>query len=131
MSVIGRKLRSVEGSRVAFRCPGCDEMHVIKVGPAHDPGNCWGYNGDPDAPTFTPSILVRTGHYATGGQPGNCYCDYAERHPEREPMPDGWICKQCHSFVTNGRILFLGDCSHHLAGQTVDLPDLRTDEDLE
>ncbi|SHF03280.1 hypothetical protein SAMN02745157_1480 [Kaistia soli DSM 19436] len=28
----------------------------------------------------------------------------------------------CHSFVTNGRIQFLGDCAHELAGQTVDLP---------
>ena len=24
---------------------------------------------------------------------------------------------------TDGRIQFLGDCTHHLAGQTVDLPD--------
>lgn len=29
----------------------------------------------------------------------------------------------CHSFVTDGRIQFLGDCTHSLAGQTVDLPD--------
>ena len=29
----------------------------------------------------------------------------------------------CHSFVTDGRIQFLGDCTHKLAGQTVDLPD--------
>jgi hypothetical protein len=26
-------------------------------------------------------------------------------------------------FVTDGRIQFLGDCTHALAGQTVDLPD--------
>ena len=31
--------------------------------------------------------------------------------------------KVCHSFVTNGRIQYLGDCTHKLAGQTVDLPD--------
>lgn len=30
----------------------------------------------------------------------------------------------CHSFVRNGRVEFLGDCTHELAGQTVDLPDL-------
>ena len=29
----------------------------------------------------------------------------------------------CHTFVTDGRIQFLGDCTHALAGQTVDLPD--------
>ena len=30
----------------------------------------------------------------------------------------------CHSFVTDGRIQFLGDCTHDLAGHTVELPDL-------
>jgi hypothetical protein len=27
----------------------------------------------------------------------------------------------CHSFITNGKIQFLSDCKHELAGQTVDL----------
>ena len=31
----------------------------------------------------------------------------------------------CHSFVRNGRIEFLGDCTHGLAGKTVDLPKWR------
>ena len=42
-------------------------------------------------------------------------------------MPDG--TKVCHSFIRDGRIQFLGDCTHHLAGQTVDLPDF-TEEEL-
>ena len=29
----------------------------------------------------------------------------------------------CHSFVTDGRIQFLGDCTHKLAGQTVNIPE--------
>jgi hypothetical protein len=32
------------------------------------------------------------------------------------------VDRVCHSFVVDGRIQFLGDCTHHLAGQTVDLP---------
>jgi len=44
-----------------------------------------------------------------------------------EPPPDGkrypGADVVCHSFVTDGRIQFLGDCTHTLAGQTVDLPD--------
>jgi len=36
--------------------------------------------------------------------------------------PDG-IPSVCHSFVTDGRIQFLTDCTHALAGQTVDIPD--------
>jgi hypothetical protein len=30
----------------------------------------------------------------------------------------------CHSFVRNGHIEFLSDCTHELAGQTVALPEL-------
>ena len=30
----------------------------------------------------------------------------------------------CHSYITDGRIQFLGDCKHALKGQTVDLPEL-------
>lgn len=29
----------------------------------------------------------------------------------------------CHSFIINGKIQFLGDCWHKLAGQTVDIPE--------
>jgi hypothetical protein len=32
----------------------------------------------------------------------------------------------CHSFVTDGRIQFLNDCTHALAGQTVDLPEVES-----
>jgi len=31
---------------------------------------------------------------------------------------------RCHSFVTDGKIRYLNDCSHELAGQTVELPEL-------
>ena len=54
----------------------------------------WTFNGDLERPTFHPSVLVRGG-------------------------PDDLVC---HSFVTDGRIQYLGDSTHHLAGQTVDLP---------
>jgi Family of unknown function (DUF6527) len=30
---------------------------------------------------------------------------------------------RCHSFVRDGKIEFLSDCTHALAGQTVELPD--------
>lgn len=43
--------------------------------------------------------------------------------------PGGWswngdppVEKRCHSWVTEGRIEFLADCTHSMAGQTVDLP---------
>ena len=112
MSALGSKLRRVEGGRVAFWCPGCGSAHQITVDGSRRP--CWGFNGDGDAPTFTPSILVRTGHYF---EPHGKHCD-------KSGDPD-WPCDCvcCHSFVTAGRIQFLADCTHALAGQTVDLPD--------
>jgi hypothetical protein len=30
----------------------------------------------------------------------------------------------CHTFVTDGQIQYLGDCTHALAGQTVDLQEM-------
>lgn len=107
MGALSPILRSVEGGRVAFWCPGCDECHAITVGPLHSPGNNWGYNGDPDAPTFTPSLLV-----SYNGPDAGQIDDGGHRAPPAI----------CHSFVTDGQIQFLGDCIHALAGQTVAIP---------
>ncbi len=79
----------------AFRCPGCGNAHMIRTAGAHQP--VWSFNGDVENPTVSPSILVN---------PGN-----DTRYP------------RCHSFVRDGKIQFLADCTHALAGQTVDIPD--------
>lgn len=114
-------LRSAEGGHLLFRCPGCDELHMIRVAEGTGPG--WGYNGNPDAPTFTPSVLVTSGHYTPGGRPDKgCWCTYNAAKIEKGEEPSDFKCGVCHSFVTDGRIQFLGDCTHALAGQTVDLP---------
>ena len=109
---VGTKLNRLSDGSLMFWCSGCDTAHRVTVGDG--PGPRWGWNGSGDAPTFTPSILVRTGHYF---QPDGKHCDRSG-DPE---WPCDCIC--CHSFVTDGRIQFLGDCTHGLAGQTVDLPD--------
>ncbi|MGA4552393.1 DUF6527 family protein [Methylorubrum aminovorans] len=94
-------LRRAAGGRLLFWCPGCDGAHAVNVG--HGPGPRWGFNGNDERPTFTPSVLVRY----DGADAGK----------------DGAPPAVCHSFVTDGRIQFLGDCTHALAGQTVPLPD--------
>jgi hypothetical protein len=58
----------------------------------------WTFNGDFDNPTFTPSVKVEVGHY---------------------PDPPD----VCHFFVTDGKIQYLNDCTHKLAGQTIELLD--------
>lgn len=105
---------------MAFDCPGCGEVHVLPVAPAADghPRPIWGYNGDPVRPTFTPSVLTRSGHHMDGDKK-ECWCNYKARTGRKSPF----TCGICHSFVTDGQIQFLDDCTHALAGQTVPLPD--------
>jgi len=97
-------------SGISFHCPGCDQRHSVRT-----VGNyAWGWNGSVEKPTLTPSVMV------TGVVPLT-----AEEHTSvmrgepHEPVPF-----VCHSCVTDGRIQFLGDCTHALAGQVVDLPEL-------
>lgn len=111
MAALAKKLRSLQGGRVVFFCPGCKESHQITV--RDDPnrqGPIWGYNGNPEAPTFTPSILVRWNEPSDKGDG-----EFGDPAKDRQMV--------CHSFVTDGRIQFLNDCTHSLAGQTADIPD--------
>jgi len=101
MSRISRKLRSVEGGGLMFWCPGCDCGHMVRHGDGAGPR--WGWNGDAERPTFTPSVLVS--------------------YDGADAGMDGAPPAVCHWFVTDGRIQFLADCTHALAGQTVDLGD--------
>lgn len=111
--MIKGKLRILDNDNMAFWCMGCDCYHSVNVNDL----NGWAWNGDCDNPTFTPSILVRSGHYIPEHK-GNCWCDYIKDHPE-ETNP--YKCFVCHCFVTNGKIQYLSDCTHQYAGQTVDL----------
>lgn len=115
MSALSGKLRMGADNLILFWCPGCDGAHQIRVGSGAGPG--WGYNGNPDAPTFTPSVLVRneTWHPPVTSENLDDW--------KREPWEQHKVANICHSFVTDGRIQFLSDCTHALAGQTVDLPD--------
>jgi Family of unknown function (DUF6527) len=58
MSQISAVLRSATDGMLLFWCPGCDGAHGVTVGEGLGPR--WGYNGNADKPTFTPSILVRS-----------------------------------------------------------------------
>jgi hypothetical protein len=66
-------------------------------------------------------VLVNTGHYASAHKPGDyCWCTYNTEHPDDADVH----CQRCHTFITDGTVQFLSDCSHALAGQTLDLPEL-------
>lgn len=106
---------------VKIFCPGCNGEHHLQIKHIEtDPRRpVWGFNNDLNSPTFTPSLLVRTGVHVEGD-------NYKERLPEADHE---WYLKEskiCHSFITNGNIQFLGDSTHALAGQTVELPELKS-----
>lgn len=90
--------------------------HVIRVEPI-EPGPCWFWDGDPDEPSFSPSVLVRYEHWVPPVTSENL----AEW--KRAPWEQHKVTDICHAFVTDGQVQFLGDSTHKLAGKTVPLPD--------
>lgn len=104
-------LRSTADGGYSFFCPGCRAAHHVKTGEGKGPR--WGWNGDVVKPTFTPSIKVTYEHWVPPATQDNMY-----------PGPQVKVTNICHSFLTDGKMQFLTDCTHALAGQTVDLPPL-------
>src|SRR6478735_2170366 len=82
-----------------FYCPGCaqyDEPGDGRLHSVHIVDRTWTFNGNVESPTLSPSVLVTSKHW---------------RGAEIVEL-------RCHSFVRDGRIEFLSDCTHSLAGQT-------------
>lgn len=120
MGALSPILRNATDGRLTWWCPGCDGPHQVAIGEGAGPR--WGWNGDVNRPTFTPSVLV------TWREPAALHdmellqkqlADRASGLIDRIPQAD----KVCHSFVVDGAMQFLGDCTHKLAGQTVPIPE--------
>lgn len=90
------KLYKIGEGILVFHCPGCGYGHPFHIKASeHSTGQSWQWNGSMDASTFMPSLMINRDYPA----------------------------QRCHSFVKDGKIQFLADCFHKLAGQTVDLPE--------
>lgn len=94
----------VRYSALMFVCPGCLEfggtgIHTLAVN-SNVKKPSWEFDGNFEKPTLKPSILTR---YSTD---------------------EGKTMQVCHSFLLRGVFEFLNDCTHSLAGQKVDIPDL-------
>lgn len=116
--MIRGRLRVMNHGDVAFYCPGCKEYHYIQVRAGNEHPS-WTFNGDYEKPTFSPSILVRSGHYVPGAKSDDCWCNFKERFPDEGEPP--FKCGICHSFIREGKIQYLSDCTHDYAGQTIEL----------
>lgn len=88
-----------DGIELEYKCPACGSHSVpVLIGQKVD--KHWEWNGDLANPTISPSVK----HFHNG-------------YPEEGIAP---FC--CHYFISNGNIVFCGDCTHSMAGKTVSLP---------
>lgn len=96
MARLSAKLRSMTNG-IMYWCPGCDSPHGINTqgGPP-----VWQWDGNAESPTCSPSV--------------RCFMIDPETNEQTT---------LCHHFIKAGKIEFLSDSPHALAGQTVDLPD--------
>src|SRR5574337_596906 len=118
--------RSSDG-RLLFKCPGCGFLHSVKVEGEGRPK--WSWNGSETSPTFDPSIKVEWETLSDEARARNVafYKQNGRRMTSKElPLDKHNVC---HSFVRDGKIQFLNDCTHELAGKTVALPEIYGDDD--
>lgn len=87
-----------------IRCPACDTVHGIVIKWPGQENKAWGFNGDLNKPTFTPSYKLW----------------YPEEYYKNNPNEPRYVC---HSMITDGIIHYLDDCTHSMVNQSVELPD--------
>jgi hypothetical protein len=111
------KLERAEGGIWIFFCPGCKEDHYFD--------SRWTFDGNVDAPTFSPSLKCGPSWRMPPGW--DWEKAKAEGKAENDPATGrllGAIEWTCHLFLRAGQIQFLDDCTHELRGKTVPMEDL-------
>ena len=89
-----------EATHIYLNLPGPLTNRIIPViiKGKREGTRCWSWNGETESVTIKPSVR-------TSGEDEN------GKHV-------------CHSFINDGKVIFLDDCSHELKGQTLDLLDV-------
>lgn len=87
-------------------CPGCKSGHEINVDKPNASGAKWSFDGNMDAPTFSPSINLQIN---------------PKGHKHYQPDVASTVC---HYFLRGGELQFLSDCTHDFAGKNVPLPEI-------
>lgn len=104
-----KPLRWDEDRKLYYPCEPAQATHVELYMPGPSPfrllpvilkgkrsgTGCWSWNGDTEKPTLKPLIRTTT--------------------------RDGDEKTVCHTWINDGKAQFLADCTHELAGQTMDL----------
>ena len=93
-------LRPERNGIVMHWCYGCKTPHPIWVNTECGPR--WSFNGDIELPTFSPAISHRRFNEVTDKE---------------------FICSYT---ILDGKITYLKECTHSMAGKTLELPDFDT-----
>lgn len=96
------KVHKFSDDQFGITCLACGCGHELKG---------WQFNGDLESPTFSPSLLVTGKKMPTQDEADRIMAD------EKIELSD----MVCHSFIRNGNIEYLSDCTHEYAGKTVKL----------
>lgn len=86
-------------------CPACDDLHPFAVDSPFPNGHQWTFNNNLEKPTFSPSMNCSIGPYPEG----------TKRAGEID---------RCHYHLKEGKIQYLGDCTHDYKGKTINLPEI-------
>lgn len=119
MGLISKILRKTTTGFIWW-CPGCKQSHGINVGQSSGPN--WSWNNDPEKPSFSPSVLVRGTRQDLTDEEEVQFDKDAETLTREQLLEHPVYSFRCHSFVENGHMRFLSDCTHELANQTVPIP---------
>ena len=105
-----------EASFVELRMPGPLPHRVLPVilKGQRAGTNSWTWNGDTEKPTLRPSIRTEGMREMTDEEVAKALAG--------ETFDIESII--CHTWVNDGKVQFLDDCSHELAGSVVDLLDI-------
>lgn len=87
-----------EATHLMLRLPGPLENRILPVmiGGSRDGTPNWTWNGSVDSPTVKPSVLTKS-------------------------YEGDEVSIVCHSWINDGKVQFLSDCTHEFAGKTMDL----------
>lgn len=97
-----------------FWCPACKCGHGVWTTPIYPSrGGLWAFNGDFEAPTISPSILITERQSTPPVTPENL------EQWKLNPWPQTEVEKRCHAVVSCGIINYCSDCTHEMAGKSI------------
>lgn len=87
---LSSKLTDMGDGALIHWCPGCEGLHQIETKQRNANGAIWSFDGNVEAPTFSPSINIvgRCHYFIRGGQIEFCSDSRHELAGRTVPLPD-------------------------------------------